>query len=45
MMRKAFAALAAALISFACSAQSYLTQPVKVLVSFPPGGTTDVMGG
>ena len=25
-------------------AQSYPTQPVKILVGFPPGGTTDVMG-
>jgi tripartite-type tricarboxylate transporter receptor subunit TctC len=26
------------------SAQSYPTQPVKILVGFPPGGTTDVIG-
>lgn len=25
-------------------AQAYPTQPVKILVGFPPGGTTDVMG-
>ena len=47
-MRKTLAALAAALISFACCtsalAQSYPSQPVKILVGFPPGGTTDVMG-
>jgi tripartite-type tricarboxylate transporter receptor subunit TctC len=42
------AALATALISLAvCApvgAQAYPTQPVKILVGFPPGGTTDVMG-
>src|SRR5688572_9730366 len=47
MMRKTLAALAA-LISFACCAvalaQGYPSQPVKILVGFPPGGTTDVMG-
>jgi tripartite-type tricarboxylate transporter receptor subunit TctC len=48
MMRKTLAALAAALVSFACCApalaQGYPSQPVKILVGFPPGGTTDVMG-
>jgi tripartite-type tricarboxylate transporter receptor subunit TctC len=28
----------------AAFAQTYPTQPVKILVGFPPGGTTDVMG-
>ncbi len=41
-------AAAAALLSLFCSggvmAQSYPTQPVKILVGFPPGGTTDVIG-
>lgn len=44
---RSFAVLAIALASFAFSAtalsQGYPTQPVKVLVGFPPGGTTDVM--
>ena len=48
MTGKTLAALAAALISFAACgpalAQSYPSQPVKILVGFPPGGTTDVMG-
>ena len=47
-MRKTLAALAAALVSFAgcvpALAQGYPSQPVKILVGFPPGGTTDVMG-
>jgi tripartite-type tricarboxylate transporter receptor subunit TctC len=48
MIARSMAALAAALMSFAlCSpalAQGYPSQPVKILVGFPPGGTTDVMG-
>src|SRR5688572_29704355 len=44
MLRKTFAALTAELVSLACLAQGYPSQPVRVLVGFPPGGTTDVMG-
>src|SRR4026208_2263391 len=47
-MRTIIAALAAAMISLGCCARArargYPSQPVKVLVGFPPGGTTDVMG-
>lgn len=47
MTENSFARFAAALISFAlCAtalAQGYPSQPVKILVGFPPGGTTDVM--
>lgn len=46
-LQRSLAALAIALTSFAVSApaqsQGYPTQPVKILVGFPPGGTTDVM--
>ena len=37
MMKKAFAALAAGLLSFAALAQGYPSQPVKILVGFLPG--------
>ena len=47
MSLKRLAASCAALMAFcsagAAYAQGYPTQPVKVLVGFPPGGTTDVM--
>src|SRR5829696_5885366 len=43
VLRKTLAALAA-LISLSALAQGYPSQPVKILVGFPPGGTTDVMG-
>jgi tripartite-type tricarboxylate transporter receptor subunit TctC len=48
MTLKNLAAAAAALLAIlgagAAVAQAYPTQPVKILVGFPPGGTTDVMG-
>ena len=48
MKRHSFAAIAAATAVFLCAspaaAQGYPTQPVKILVGFPPGGTTDVVG-
>ena len=37
-------ALAALVFTSAVSAQSWPTQPVRVMVGFPPGGTTDVIG-
>jgi tripartite-type tricarboxylate transporter receptor subunit TctC len=42
---KRFLLLVAALVAVpAALAQTYPAQPVKILVGFPPGGTTDVMG-
>ena len=44
---RASAALAALVLTAAASglhAQNYPTQPVKILIGFPPGGTTDVIG-
>ena len=38
------AALLVPFIAPLAGAQTYPTQPVKILVGFPPGGTTDVMG-
>src|SRR5260221_2627369 len=32
------------LMPFAALAQSSPTQPVRVMVGFPPGGTTDIIG-
>ena len=36
--------MCAVLTAFPVSAQSYPTQPVKIIVGFPPGGTTDIIG-
>ena len=48
MIKKSIAAALGAALSLLfpviAGAQGYPTQPVKILVGFPPGGTTDVMG-
>jgi tripartite-type tricarboxylate transporter receptor subunit TctC len=43
-MKRCLLLLAALLVAPAAFAQTYPAQPVKILVGFPPGGTTDVMG-
>ena len=44
MCGKVFAATLLALASFTAQAQGYPSQTVRIIVGFPPGGTTDVIG-
>ncbi|MGQ0546160.1 MAG: Bug family tripartite tricarboxylate transporter substrate binding protein [Betaproteobacteria bacterium] len=42
-MRKIVAALAISLVTASALAQSFLSQPVHIVVPFPPGGSSDVL--
>jgi tripartite-type tricarboxylate transporter receptor subunit TctC len=43
-LRLLFLALLAVLAAFAAGAQTYPTKPVRLIVTYPPGGSSDLMG-
>ena len=43
MIKRLFVVMASFLVATAAAAQSYPNRPVKIVVSYPPGGVVDVL--